>query len=332
MKKFWVKIIPYNKNLVTAALESGADAVLIPIDYSKKVKELGLITTISSDGDLKLGRDVVETIINSKEDEERAVRLNREKFLIVQTGNWKVIPFENLIAQRSGLIALVKNFEEARLALGILEKGVDGILLDSRNINEIKKTSRLIKEGMEKIVLQRVKITKIVPVGMGDRACIDTCTNMKIGQGILVGNTSSGMFLVHSESVENPYVASRPFRVNAGGVHAYTCIPEGKTKYLSDFKSGDCVLIVDYKGNTQIGIVGRVKIEKRPMILVEAKIETQNQIISLVMQNAETIRLTKPSGKPVSVVKLKRGDEILGYTEKTGRHFGMKIEESILEK
>jgi len=332
MKKFWVKIIPYNKNLVTAALESGADAVLIPIDYSKKVKELGLITTISSDGDLKLGRDVVETIINSKEDEERAVRLNREKFLIVQTGNWKVIPFENLIAQRSGLIALVKNFEEARLALGILEKGVDGILLDSRNINEIKKTSRLIKEGMEKIVLQRVKITKIVPVGMGDRACIDTCTNMKIGQGILVGNTSSGMFLVHSESVENPYVASRPFRVNAGGVHAYTCIPEGKTKYLSDFKSGDCVLIVDYKGNTQIGIVGRVKIEKRPMILVEAKVETQNQIISLVMQNAETIRLTKPSGKPVSVVKLKRGDEILGYTEKTGRHFGMKIEESILEK
>jgi len=327
-----VKIIPYNKNLVTAALESGADAVLIPIDYSKKVKELGLITTISSDGDLKLGRDVVETIINSKEDEERAVRLNREKFLIVQTGNWKVIPFENLIAQRSGLIALVKNFEEARLALGILEKGVDGILLDSRNINEIKKTSRLIKEGMEKIVLQRVKITKIVPVGMGDRACIDTCTNMKIGQGILVGNTSSGMFLVHSESVENPYVASRPFRVNAGGVHAYTCIPEGKTKYLSDFKSGDCVLIVDYKGNTQIGIVGRVKIEKRPMILVEAKVETQNQIISLVMQNAETIRLTKPSGKPVSVVKLKRGDEILGYTEKTGRHFGMKIEESILEK
>jgi len=279
-----------------------------------------------------LGRDVVETIINSKEDEERAVRLNREKFLIVQTGNWKVIPFENLIAQRSGLIALVKNFEEARLALGILEKGVDGILLDSRNINEIKKTSRLIKEGMEKIVLQRVKITKIVPVGMGDRACIDTCTNMKIGQGILVGNTSSGMFLVHSESVENPYVASRPFRVNAGGVHAYTCIPEGKTKYLSDFKSGDCVLIVDYKGNTQIGIVGRVKIEKRPMILVEAKVETQNQIISLVMQNAETIRLTKPSGKPVSVVKLKRGDEILGYTEKTGRHFGMKIEESILEK
>lgn len=330
MKKFWVKIIPYNKNLVTTALESGADAILIPSGYTKEVKELGLITTISSDGDLKPARDVIEVSINSKEDEERAGKLNRDKLLIIQTGDWKVIPLENLVAQRRGLIALVKNAQEAKLALGILEKGVDGVLLDTRDVNEIKRTSKVIKEKGEKLTLCRVKITNVNPVGIGDRVCIDTCTNMRIGEGMLVGNTSNGMFLVHSESVENPYVASRPFRVNAGGVHAYTRIPDGKTKYLSDLKSGDGVLIVDYKGNTQVAVVGRIKVEKRPMILIEAKIGKYP--ISLVMQNAETIRLTKPSGKPISIVKLKRGDEVLGYMETAGRHFGIKVEESIIEK
>jgi len=331
MKKFWVKVVPYNKNLIIAALESGADAVLIPAGFTKKVKELGLLTTIAKDGDLKPGRDVLEIVINNKSDEERAAKLGRDKFLIVRTGNWKVIPLENLIAQRRNLIAEVKNSEEAKLAMGILEKGVDGILLDTRDLNEIKRTARVIKERAEELVLCRAKIKGLKRLGMGDRVCIDSCTNMKTGEGMLVGNTARGMFLVHSESVENPYVASRPFRVNAGAVHAYVRLPEGRTKYLSDLKSGDEVLIVNSKGKTQIAILGRVKIERRPMILVES-VSPEGIPISLVMQNAETIRLTKPNGKPVSIVKLKPGDEVLGYVESSARHFGMKVEETILEK
>jgi len=330
MKKLWIKIIPWNKNLVTASLESGADAILIPSGCNSKVKELGLIKTISKDGDLKLGRDVLEVAINSKKDEEGAVKLNKDKMLIVKTGNWKVIPLENIIAQRRGIMLCVKNVTEAKLALGILEKGVDGVLLDSRDVNEIKRTSRLIKEKMGRFFLSRAKIKNIRQVGMGDRVCVDTCTNMKIGQGMLIGNTSGSMFLVHSESVENPYVAARPFRVNAGGVHAYIMLPDGKTKYLSDLKAGDEVLIVDNKGNTEIAVVGRSKIEKRPMLMIEGKIG--NKQISLIMQNAETIRLTKPAGKPISVVSLKPGDEVLAYEEDIARHFGMKIDETILEK
>jgi len=147
------------------------------------------------------------------------------------------------------------------------------------------------------------------------------------GQGMLVGNTSSGMFLVHSESVENPYVEARPFRVNAGAVHAYVRVPGNKTKYLSEVKSGDKVLVVDSKGNTLEAIVGRSKIEKRPLMLVEA--DANGKKISLILQNAETIRLVKPNGKPISIVKVKAGDEVLAYTEDAGRHFGMKIKETI---
>ena len=38
------------------------------------------------------------------------------------------------------------------------------------------------------------------------------------------------------------------------------------------------------------------------------------------------------NGEAISVVQLKPGDEILGYIEEAGRHFGHKIKETITEK
>lgn len=138
------------------------------------------------------------------------------------------------------------------------------------------------------------------------------------------------MFLVHAESVENPYVAPRPFRVNAGAVHAYTRVPGGKTRYLSELCAGDPVLITDYKGQATIGTVGRLKIEKRPLMLIKAVVSGKE--ITTIVQNAETIRLTDPDGSPVSVVALRPGDKVLVAVEESGRHFGMKISETITEK
>ncbi|MCD5401974.1 3-dehydroquinate synthase II, partial [candidate division NPL-UPA2 bacterium] len=129
---------------------------------------------------------------------------------------------------------------------------------------------------------------------------------------------------------ENPYVEPRPFRVNAGPVHAYTLLPGGKTKYLSELKSGDESLIVNRKGKTQVAVVGRIKVERRPLMLVEGKVKKEK--ISLILQNAETIRLVSSEGKPISVVALKKGSQVLSYLEEPGRHFGMKIEETIVEK
>ncbi|HPM27175.1 MAG TPA: 3-dehydroquinate synthase II [Methanothrix sp.] len=50
------------------------------------------------------------------------------------------------------------------------------------------------------------------------------------------------------------------------------------------------------------------------------------------MQNAETIKLVSPEGQPRAVTDLKVGDEVLVHLEESARHFGMKIEESIVEK
>jgi 3-dehydroquinate synthase II len=66
------------------------------------------------------------------------------------------------------------------------------------------------------------------------------------------------------------------------------------------------------------------------MMLIEA--EAEGQPISLVMQNAETIRLVSPDGKAISVTELKVGDEVLGHVEKAGRHFGIQVDETLIER
>ena len=330
MRKIWVKVDPWDKKFVTTALEGGADGIMLPGGFSEKVKALGRIQTISEDGDLRFGKDVVMFTIKSGEDEDEIVKLSQKKQVILQCSDWTIIPLENLIAKGANVIAQVRNLEEMETAFGILEKGVNHVMYHADDIIELKKVLSWFSSKGDRIALQIAEVIKVKPVGMGDRVCVDTCTSMGMGQGMLVGNSSNALFLIHSESISNPYVSPRPFRVNAGPVHSYTRVPEGKTRYLSELSAGDPVLIVDFNGDTATGIVGRLKIEKRPLMLVKAV--AGDKEMTTIVQNAETIRLTDPEGKAVSVVNLSPGDKILVAMEEGGRHFGMKIEESITEK
>jgi 3-dehydroquinate synthase II len=331
MKKFWVNVIPYEKEIAIAALESGAEALVLPDGQSETVRQFGKIKTVERNGDIKPGADVEFIDIAGKGDEDKAAAVSPDKIVVLHMLDWTIIPIENLLARRGkNIMVQVENSEQAKLMVEILEKGVDGVVLKTKDVDEIKKCAEIIQSISEKIELIPAKITSTKQLGMGDRACLDTCTQMVPGEGMLVGNTASGFFLVHSESIDNPYVASRPFRVNAGAVHAYTLAPGGKTKYLADLKAGDEVMIVDFHGKSQVAYLGRNKIEKRPMMLIEA--EAQNQPVSLVMQNAETIRLVSPEGKAVSITSLKAGDSVLVHIEKAGRHFGMKVDETLIER
>ena len=312
------------------ALECGADALWIPPGLGQEVRKMGIIPTVSEDGDLLLGRDVVVKEIQEKKDEEEIVALSLSKKVIVKGGEWRIIPLENLLSKTNNLFVEINDLKEGQTALGILERGVDGVVIDNPDPDVVRHMVHALKRRDEKIELRPAKIRRIEPIGMGDRVCVDTCSSMELGEGMLVGNSSQALFLVHSESVENPFVNTRPFRVNAGPVHAYIRLANGETRYLSEIKSGDQVLVVSFKGISYPAIVGRAKVEKRPLVLVEA--EENGQTISTIVQNAETIRLTAPSGEAVSLVDLKEGSEILIFREDAGRHFGVKIDETITEK
>ncbi len=330
MKTVWVVVVPWDKGLVTEALEAGADGVYVEPGRTPEVKALGIISTIAEDGDLAPGREVHEVTITGKADEQRVVELSRAAPVIVTTTDWTVIPLENLIAAGARIIARVHSAEEALTAAQTLETGVEGVLLETNDRQEVRRTVAALKEHGEQAALQPAKILAVQPLGMGDRVCVDTCTNMRPGQGMLVGNSSAALFLVHAETQDNPYVDPRPFRVNAGAVHAYVRVAGGKTRYLADLRAGDEALIVDHRGGTEPAPIGRIKVERRPLALVTAR--AGDREITTILQNAETIRLVTPEGAPLSVVDLRPGSQVLVHLEEAGRHFGMKVEETITER
>jgi len=335
MKKFWFKLNKWNTDLATLAIESGFEAILVPSNDVEKLKELALITTISDNknADLVLGKDVIEIEITKNSDEQKVIAYNGKIPVIISNKDWTIIPLENLVSKVKNVIQTVHSAEETEFALGALEVGADGIILESEDVSEIKKVAQIIQKSKnEKLKLVDAEIVSTKPLGMGDRVAIDTSSILKPGQGVLVGNSSQAMFLAYNENVQNPYCDPRPFRINAGAVHAYVMLPNDRTKYLSELKSGMTILTVDQNGNTEDVIIGRVKIEKRPLMLITAKAGEIE--FSIVVQNAETIRLTTSDGGFKSVVKLKKGDKVRAYVQEeiSGRHFGQRIKETIVER
>jgi 3-dehydroquinate synthase II len=255
-------------------------------------------------------------------------------YTLVVGEDWQIIPLENLIArigEETTLVAGVRTAEEAATAYETLEIGADAVLLDTDDPGEIRRTVEA-RDAVERetLDLEYAEVTEIEQTGSADRVCIDTANMMDHDEGMLVGSMSRGLFFVHAETAESPYVASRPFRVNAGAVHAYLRVPGGETTYLSEVGSGTEVQIVDTDGNTREAVVGRAKIEKRPMFRVQAETEDGDRIETL-LQNAETIKVHTREGR-TAVTDLEPGDELLVYYEDTARHFGEAVEESIIEK
>ena len=159
---------------------------------------MGIIPTVAEDGDLLLGRDVVVKEIREKKDEEEIVALSLSKKVVVRGGGWLIIPLENLLSRTNNLFVEVHDLKEGQTALTILEKGVDGVVIDNPDPGAVRDMIHALKRGDEKIDLSRAKIRRIEPLGMGDRVCVDTCSSMVPGEGMLIGNSSQALFLVHS--------------------------------------------------------------------------------------------------------------------------------------
>jgi len=334
LKEVWLLALGENweeeKEKIKNAIEIGFTGVVVRDDFLEKAKKLGRIKVFGL-GESEDGKAVFVEI-SSAEDQQKAVELSEKyDYIFLSFSDWKIIPLENLIAmkKKAKLIAIVKDFAEAKVVLTTLEKGADGIAIDESRRDVMRKYYELASGDRGYVELKKAKIVEIKPLGVGDRVCIDTVTLMSVGEGMLVGNKAGFMFLVASESEESEYVASRPFRVNAGSVNAYIKVGN-KTKYLAELKAGDEVELVNYRGETRKSYVGRVKIEKRPLILIRAV--TNGEEGTVILQNAETIKLVNPEGKHVSVANLKEGDEVLVWLGEKARHFGVGIEEFIIER
>lgn len=322
-KKIFFKAVPFDKQMVTLALESGVDSILAEKKDLEKISVLGRTEVLDVD-------EFSFMSISSKDDEKAVVDVVKSGRRVVLSRDVEIIPVENILAQVSDIGMEVDSLSSLETALGILEKGVSFVVVDQGSSQDLKQMVKKIKQDQGKVDLVPGKITEISPIGLGHRVCVDTISLLDTGQGMLVGNSSAFTFLVNAETESNPYVAARPFRINAGAVHSYACLPQDKTTYLEELSPGNEVLIAASDGSSFSAVVGRIKTEIRPMLLITAEFEGNRG--SVILQNAETIRLVNRDGKPVSVVKLKVGDEVLCRPDQAGRHFGMRIQEEIREE
>lgn len=266
---------------------------------------------------------------------EEACRSGRtEKWSVLDFRDPTKIPLEIVIAAAAkaegSLITIAHDVEEAEIIYGVLELGSDGVLMAPSAVGDATGLKRAGEGGVPDLELVELEITATAHVGMGDRACVDTAAYFGKDEGILVGSSSKGMILCVSETHPLPYMPTRPFRVNAGAIHSYTLGQNERTNYLSELKAGSKVTAVDIHGKTRLVVVGRVKIESRPLISVDAA-GPDGRTANLILQDDWHVRVLGPGGVVLNSTELKPGDKVLGYLPVADRHVGYPINEFCLE-
>lgn len=245
------------------------------------------------------------------------------------------IPLEIVLAaaaRASGsVITVAADVAEAEIIFGVLEHGSDGVMVAPREVGEATKLKTIAENDTPNLELSELSVTAVTDVGMGERVCVDTCSHFRQDEGILVGSHSRGMILACSETHPLPYMPTRPFRVNAGALHSYTLSADERTSYLSELRSGGKVLGVDSAGRTRMVTVGRVKIERRPLLAIDA-VAPSGEPVNLIVQHDWHVRVLGVGGVVLNTTDFKPGDKVLGYLPEQARHVGYAIDEFCIER
>jgi 3-amino-4-hydroxybenzoic acid synthase len=258
-----------------------------------------------------------------------------EPFTVIDFRDPTKIPLEIVLAAAAGakgsVITVATDPADAAVIFGVLEHGSDGVLMAPTRLGEVSRLKATAETRSAPLDLVELTVVATTAVGMGERACVDTCTYLRPDEGLLVGSHSKGMVLCVSETHPLPYMPTRPFRVNAGAIMSYTIADGGRTRYLSELVAGSSVLAVDVLGNTRSVVVGRTKIESRPLLSVDA-VGPDGRRVNLILQHDWHVRVLGPGGRVLNCTELTPGDTLLGYLPDADRHVGHPIDELCYEQ
>ncbi|AGL18888.1 3-dehydroquinate synthase II [Actinoplanes sp. N902-109] len=245
------------------------------------------------------------------------------------------IPMEIVLAAADGaagsIITAVDSVDTAAVHLSVLEHGPDGVLLTPSAPGDATRLAGVVRDSSPRLELVPLTVTAVRHAGTGDRACVDTCTYLEPDEGILVGSRSRALLLCVSETHPLPYMPTRPFRVNAGAIMSYTLGDAQHTRYLSELRAGGTVLAVGADGRTRRVTVGRVKIETRPLLSIDA-VAPDGEPANLIVQDDWHVRVLGPGARVLNSTELRPGDEVLGHLPGRERHVGYPIDERCQEQ
>lgn len=209
--------------------------------------------------------DVSEVQIDDPSDQEEALSLiGLVPWILVRCSDWTMVPLENLVAASRGtstrIAAAIDEEVELNGAAFALGGGVDAILVPSHLVDGAITVlgGRWDKEEAEdsEVTIEEARILSIEGAGVGERVCVDLTRRINDGQGMAVGSISGNLCLIHGETIKSEFVPTRPFRVNAGAIHSYVLMADGKTKYLSELTSGEEVAILSSSGSQERATIG----------------------------------------------------------------------------
>ncbi|MGI0053799.1 MAG: 3-dehydroquinate synthase II [Thermoplasmata archaeon] len=264
---------------------------------------------------------------------DAAAELRSGRPIAIRWEGERVLPLETLVAERgarAGLWVVTGRAEEVPGLLGALQHGPEAVVVEIRSPEEVDRTEEMLESPLEPTgAWTTVRLSRVEPAGLGDRVLVDTTSLLGPEEGMLVGSSAALLFLVASEAAGSRYTRPRPFRVNAGAAHSYLLLASGETRYLSELVSGEAVLAAHAPGSVRSVRVGRLKIERRPLLRLEA--EDGEARPTLFVQEAETVRLITPDG-PRAVTELARDDALLARRLPPARHLGIAVDESLRER
>jgi 3-dehydroquinate synthase II len=253
--------------------------------------------------------------------------------LAVEWTGDRVIPLENaisLVGRRFELWVDARRPKEVPGALGALEHGAHRVIVGVRSPEEVDELEALLEGPLPtSLDWTLVPVTSVRPVGLGDRVLVDTTSLLDAEEGLLVGSAAGFLFHVASEAVGSRFSRPRPFRVNAGAAHSYVLMTDGSTRYLSELEPGDAVLAGRPGGPVRSLRVGRLKVERRPLVVVTARVGDVDRTVFL--QEAETVRLSAETDR-IPTTEIAPGARVHGVRMTPARHLGREVEETILER
>lgn len=267
-------------------------------------------------------------------------------WLVVEFDDWSMIPLENLISMCQGsgtrIATVLDDPLQATGAAFALQHGVDALIVPPDGA--IEAAARIAAEQRSErstepthdtpetscLQLSVGTITAIESGHMGDRVCIDLIRRLGPSEGALIGSSAGALVLVHGETRATSFVPPRPFRINAGPLHAYVLMEDGTTRYLSELRAGDSIMVIDAEGRMSPATIGRLKIEPRPHLLFGFQHDGLDEA-TIMLQHAETVRVVTPTG-PRAITELRIDDTILISVNRSGRHLGRPVKIDLEER
>ena len=189
MPDIYFKSVPFSKEDVTLALESGVDGIITEAEHVEGVRSLALC-------DVRAEADMPSVGLGSKAEEESiASRIAGGERLVLAQG-WEIIPVENLLAQPAvaGKLAVeVASLAEARLAAGVLECGVPVVVVLPEALASLKNIVSELKLSQGTLTLDKLEaMTCVCSVGL-DMIAVPGDTPAETISAIIADEAAVGM-------------------------------------------------------------------------------------------------------------------------------------------